>query len=117
MINSREKGKVGEREFRDKLIEHGFAARRGVQYQGTAESPDISCPELPFHWEVKFGGRIPLAEAYRQAQQESSQNQIPIVAHRSTRRGTPSKWMVTLSADDFLLIIKFGPKVIRSKSR
>lgn len=116
MVNSREKGKTGEREFRDKLIEHGFAARRGVQYQGTADSPDIHCPELPFHWEVKFGGKIALGEAYKQAKEECGGRHIPIVAHRSTRRGVPSQWMVTMSADDFLFIIKFGTKVIRSKS-
>jgi Holliday junction resolvase len=50
---SRTKGKVGEREVAELLRANGFhAARRGVQYQGGADSPDVI--GLPgFHNEVK----------------------------------------------------------------
>lgn len=46
MINSRQKGKRGERLWRDQLREQGFTARRGQQYAGGIESPDVICEEL-----------------------------------------------------------------------
>jgi hypothetical protein len=47
-MDSRRKGKVGEREFAALLREHGFDARRGVQYSGGVDSPDV----------VIFGGSV-----------------------------------------------------------
>lgn len=57
MTNSRQKGKVGERQAAAYLRSLGFtSAHRGVQYQGGTDSPDIVCDELPgVHIEVKFG--------------------------------------------------------------
>lgn len=57
MVNSREKGKIGERAARDYLRSLGFEdARRGMQYSGI-DGRDVVCldslPEL--HFEVKFG--------------------------------------------------------------
>lgn len=49
---SREKGKRGEREFCELLREHGFEARRGVQFAGGPDSPDV-VTDLPCHVEVK----------------------------------------------------------------
>ena len=37
-MNSRRKGKVGEREFAALLREHGFDARRGQQFSGSPDS-------------------------------------------------------------------------------
>ena len=47
-LNSRRKGKVGEREFAGLLREHGFDARRGVQFAGGADSPawELTCLEV-----------------------------------------------------------------------
>jgi len=53
-VNSREKGKRGERQWRDELRANGYAARRGQQFAGSAESPDVVCDSLPWiHFEVK----------------------------------------------------------------
>lgn len=49
---SRDKGARGEREFRDLLREHGFEARRGQQFAGGNDSPDV-VTDLPCHVEVK----------------------------------------------------------------
>lgn len=49
---SREKGKRGEREFAELLREHGFEARRGQQFAGGPDSPDI-ITDCPCHFEVK----------------------------------------------------------------
>lgn len=53
-INQRRKGVVGER-LAAKYLESilGFAARRGQQFRGGGESPDVVCDELGVHLEVK----------------------------------------------------------------
>ena len=38
---SRDKGKAGERELASKLREYGYDARRGVQFHGGPDSPDV----------------------------------------------------------------------------
>jgi hypothetical protein len=43
-MNSSQKGKRGERAWRDELIAHGYSARRGQQFSGTPDSPDVVCP-------------------------------------------------------------------------
>ncbi len=106
MTNSRNKGARGEREFRDELKKHGFCAHRGQQYKGGNDSPDVDGHGLPIHFEVKFEGRHDLRGAYLQARSDCGGN-MPVVAHRLIRRGLLSEpWMITLSVDDFLHIVK-----------
>lgn len=53
--NSRQKGKRGELLWRDELRKMGFEARRGQQFAGGGDSPDVVCPSLPrLHCEVKM---------------------------------------------------------------
>lgn len=54
-VNSRQKGKRIEREAAKFLESLGFAgARRGVQYAGGHDSPDVVCDALPnVHLEIK----------------------------------------------------------------
>lgn len=68
MPNSRSKGKRGELMFRDKLREHGFTARRGQQFAGGPDSPDVICEELDnrFHFEVKNTAVLRLSDALEQ---------------------------------------------------
>ena len=41
--------------FRDMFREACFEARRGQQFSGGTDSPDVVVPALPdFHWEIKF---------------------------------------------------------------
>jgi len=101
-MNSRAKGCRGEREWRDQLREAGFEARRGQQFSGGNESPDVVCPDLPtIHWEVK---RVEAGNPYNWYDQAftDAAGKIPVVAHKRNGR----KWLVILSADDFLNIIK-----------
>jgi Holliday junction resolvase len=100
-MNSCQKGKRGERGFRDKLVEHGFPATRGRQFQGSPDSPDVKCPSLPFHWEVKHVERLDLYGAVERAIIDAGAR-VPVVAHRRNR----SEWLVTLRADDFLNIVR-----------
>jgi Holliday junction resolvase len=101
-MNSRAKGCRGEREWRDQLREAGFEARRGQQFSGGNESPDVVCPDLPsIHWEVK---RVEAGNPYNWYDQAftDAAGKTPVVAHKRNGR----KWLVILSADDFLNIIK-----------
>lgn len=99
---SRDKGKVGEREFAELLRAHGFAdARRGVQYRGGPGSPDVV--GVPgYHFEVKRVETFSPYTAYEQALTESGAHETSVVAHRKNQ----GKWMIFMSANDFLKLIK-----------
>ena len=99
---SRDKGKRGELEFSHLLQEHGFTARRGQQFQGGADSPDVVCQELErIHFEVKRTETLSLYPAMDQAVNDGG-DKVPIVAHR--RNG--KEWLCVLRADDFLNLMK-----------
>ena len=63
---SRDKGKRGEREVAEFLRDHGIPARRGVQYAGGADSPDVIGFE-GVHIEVKRTEALRLYPALEQA--------------------------------------------------
>lgn len=113
-INSRQKGKRGERQWRDVLRANGYEARRGQQFSGSAESPDVVCPSLPWaHFEVKAVENLNIEKAFLQARadagklmvesrgvEESEKGlgvKVPIVAHRRNH----SPWLVTMDAEWF----------------
>lgn len=81
-INSRSKGKNGELEFSHLLTSKGLGARRGQQFSGGADSPDVVCEGLPgVHFEVK---RVEAGNLYSwldQAKRDAA-GKIPVVAHR-----------------------------------
>lgn len=55
-VNSNAKGKRGERALAAYLTSLGFPARRGVQYRGGTDSPDVVSDGLDgVHIECKFG--------------------------------------------------------------
>ena len=104
---SREKGKRGERQWRDLLREFGFLkAYRSQQYSGKApdgSSADVQCPELPsIHWEVKNVERLNLWAAMAQVLIDRPVGKIPVVAHTKNNYG----FLVTLPAEDFLNILR-----------
>jgi Holliday junction resolvase len=98
---SRNKGKVGEREVAQLLRDHGIPARRGVQFQGGPDSPDVIGLE-GYHVEVKRTEAFRLYPALEQAMTERKAGDIPVVFHRANTRG----WVVVLNASDFLALIK-----------
>lgn len=100
MTNGCQKGKAGEREFRDVLRSRGWEARRGRQYSGSPDSPDI-VSNLPFHFEVKRVERLNIDDAVSQAVRDCGSGKTPVVAHRRNR----GEWLVTLRAEDFLSLI------------
>ena len=68
-MNSREKGKRGERELAGELRRHGYDARRGQQYCGVNGDADVvGLPGL--HIECKRVERLDLYAAMAQAEKE-----------------------------------------------
>lgn len=90
--SQREKGKRGERAAAKAISEHlGVSARRGVQYQGGADSQDIVVRLDGVHWEVKFVERESVRAWVEQADKDSG-GLIPVVLHRRSRK----PWLVTV---------------------
>ena len=99
---SREKGKRGEREFAAYLREHGYAAKRGVQYQGGQDSPDVV--GLPgVHIEVKRTEQLRLYDWLDQARDDAGP-QIPLIAHRKNGKG----WVAIMPMDDFMRLYELA---------
>lgn len=99
-INSRQKGAAGERELATYLKDKGYAdARRGQQFHGGADSPDVVCPGITeeFHLEVK---RVEAGNPYVWMDQaiRDAVHKTPIVVHRKNKRD----WLVVMRLDDFL---------------
>jgi hypothetical protein len=108
-MNSRTKGKVGEREFASLLREHGYDARRGQQFAGGADSPDVVSDALAWlHVEVKRVQNLNLTDACVQAEGDAGRgapagHKKPwIVAHR--RNHAP--WLITMRAEFFFRLLR-----------
>ena len=96
-MNSREKGKRGEREVANILKEHGWDAHRGVQYKGGPDSPDVvGLPHV--HIEVKRCERTDIPKWYEQSFRDAGEGEIPIVVHKKNRE----PWMVTMTFEDWM---------------
>lgn len=106
-INSRTKGKTGELELAAFLRARGHDARRGQQFSGGADSPDVVSTSLAgFHLECK---RVESGSLYKwldQAVNDAGWEKVPIVAHRKNREG----WVAIMRLDDLLALIDRGQK-------
>lgn len=103
-MNSLSKGKRGERELAAYLRDHGIDARRGQQYHGGPDSPDVVAERLPFHLEVKRCERLSLYPAVDQAAADAGDGVPPLVCHR--RNG--KDWLAVLRLDDLLEVLGMG---------
>lgn len=101
MKNGCRKGKVGEREWRDVLIAHGYEARRGQQFSGSKDSPDVVHNIRWIHFEVKRVESLNIHEAIKQAREDSG-HKLPIVAHRRNK----GRWMVTMDSESFFIMLR-----------
>lgn len=97
-VNSRTKGKTGELELSRRLRTYGFDCRRGQQYHGGGDSPDVV--GLPgVHIECKRVERLQIETAMNQSRQDArGTGEIPVVMHRRNREG----WKVTMDLDEFM---------------
>lgn len=95
-INSRQKGARAEREAAKELARlFGCAARRGCQFQGGTDSPDVVTDLPGVHLEVKRVEKLAIYKAIEQAVADGGEN-IPLVLHR--QNGKP--WLAICRLDD-----------------
>lgn len=98
---SKEKGKRGEREVAELLRENGWNARRGQQFTGGEDSPDVVHCIPGVHIEVKRSETLQLYSALKQAKDDAKDGDMPTVWHR--RNG--QDWVVILPAKDFFRLL------------
>lgn len=107
--NSRAKGARGERQWRDELRANGYDARRGQQFSGSPDSPDVICEALAWaHFEVKAVERLNIYDAMDQARRDAGsaaptgQKKVPLVAHKRSHRA----FLVTMEAETFFRLLR-----------
>lgn len=92
----RNKGKRGERELAKELARlFGVEARRGRQYQGSPESPDVVADIPGTHWECKRAEKLSVYAAVEQAAADAG-DAVPVVAHRRSNK----PWLAIMRLDD-----------------
>ena len=98
MAQSRRKGADGERELANLLKTYGFDARRGQQYRGGGDSPDVV--GLPgVHIECKRVEKLNVEAAMAQSRRYAEGTKdVPVVMHRRNYE----KWKVTMDLDEFM---------------
>ncbi|GAB6185676.1 hypothetical protein [Thermopirellula anaerolimosa] len=93
---SRRKGCRGEREAAAEIARlFRVEARRGRQYCGDPEAPDIRTAIAGTHFEVKRAESLRLYPALEQAMRDAGEN-IPVVLHRSNHR----PWVAIVRLED-----------------
>ena len=99
-VNGRAKGAQAERELATYLSVRGFPARRGQQFSGGADSPDVVCPALGrFHLECKrVEGSTTTLHKWMSQSIRDGKNKTPLVVHRQSGED----WLVTIRLTDFL---------------
>lgn len=100
-MNSRSKGKRGELEIAAYLRERGHEARRGQQFSGGGDSPDVVSSLTNIHLEVKRveagNPYVWLAQAIRDAGQK-----MPVVVHKRNRQD----WIAVVRLDDLMALLE-----------
>jgi Holliday junction resolvase len=99
---SKEKGKRGEREVAELLRGNGWHARRGQQFAGGTDSPDVVSTLPDVHIEVKRSESIQVYKALEQATNDAKANEMPTVWHKKNGQD----WVVILTANDFLRLME-----------
>lgn len=99
-VNSRAKGARGERELAEFLRDRGYCARRGQQFSGSPDSPDVVCDIPGIHIECKRVETLRLYPALAQAAHDAGLK-VPVVVHKAN--GKP--WVVALALEDFLNLL------------
>ena len=101
---SRNKGKVGEREWARFCTDRGYECHRTAQFRGnTGQAGDVE--GLPgIHIEVKRTESLRLWDSLRQSKHDAiaAGDGLPIVAHRKN----DEDWVVIMDADDWFQLYR-----------
>lgn len=110
-INSRRKGKTGELEFAAFLKENGIKARRGQQFSGGKDSPDVIADLPGVHFEVKRTETLQLYKALAQAQGDGlGIGMVQVVAHRQNKKD----WVGIIDMRQLLVMLKWWAEYVIS---
>lgn len=102
MVHSKNKGASGERELAKEVARlFHCSARRGQQYAGGSDSPDIITSLSGVHFECKRTEHFQLWAALEQAIRDAGNN-VPLVCHRSNRH----PWIVVVKLDDLPRLVR-----------
>ena len=96
-INSKDKGKRGERGLSNILKGYGYNTRRGQQYCGANGDADVE--GLPgIHIECKWVERLNVRKAMDQAKRDAREGELPAVFHKMKHK----PWLVTMELEDWM---------------
>jgi len=111
-INSRQKGARCEREAAELFRDQGYdGARRGCQFSGGEDSPDIVVPGLEhIHFEVKAVQNLNVHNALAQAVRDGGPTKVPVVLHKKNGTG----WLVTMRGEDWFNFLEAYQKYEKS---
>ena len=99
-INSRAKGAAGELEASKAIADTlGVHARRGQQFSGSPDSPDIVTSLKGVHFEIKRVENLNVNKAMDQAARDCGED-APVLMHRKNR--TP--WLITVRLSDIVAV-------------
>jgi len=74
----------------------GVEARRGCQFAGGPDSPDIRTSIQGIHWEVKRTERLSVFAAVSQAAADAGEDEVPVVLHRANGK----EWIAVCRLED-----------------
>lgn len=105
MINSKEKGKRGERQLSHilnaLLADEGIITRRGNQFCGIEGNADVeNLPDI--HIECKCQERLNIYDAIDQAKRDARKGELPTVFHKKNRK----EWLVTMPLIEWIKLYK-----------
>jgi hypothetical protein len=104
-INSKKKGSRAELALSHELTRlFKVDARRGQQYQGGQDSPDIVFDKR-ISIECKHVNKLNINQAMLQSKNDSAPSQVPVVIHKADFK----PWLVTVPLDD---LIKFAKIIV-----
>ena len=83
------------------IREFGLDARRGVQFHGGGDSPDVVCEIEGLHIECKRTEALSIYEAMKQAEADAGLK-MPVVFHRRSKK----PWLAILHATELLALLK-----------
>jgi len=98
----RDKGKRGELELAKEVSRlFNCEARRGRQFKGTPDSPDIETSIEGVQWECKRTEALSLYPVIEKAILDSGDD-VPVVAHRRSNK----PWLVVVRLNDLPCLVK-----------
>tara|TARA_S200002703_G_scaffold21157_1_gene17672 strand:+ start:4216 stop:4584 length:369 start_codon:yes stop_codon:yes gene_type:complete len=103
-MNSKDKGKRGERMWVKVLQFFGYTAKRTGFHQSQQghDAPDVTCHDLPVHWEVKNTEKALIRDWLAQSEGDAKDYEIPCVVWKKNH----GKWIAILQAEHLLTIFQ-----------